>query len=217
MIKKRLDFYFDFLSPYAYFSWVSLKTLASDYDLDIHYYPVPYPLITNHWGLKGTATIPSKREFVYKDTLRYSRLMKIPFKPPATHPFKPYLSLRLCIEKVAGILQYDMIEAIWQATWVCAVDMSSEKALLTFLDNKKLPAEAFSALAKTEEIKTHYKEEVSRAIRKGVFGVPTIIIDDELFWGRDQFIYIKHYLDGHDILKDLNSDTLTPPKATWGL
>lgn len=215
--KASLSYYFDYLSPYAYFSWLSLKTLSSRFELDIQYHPVPYPLITNHWGLKGTATVPPKRAFVYRDALRYSRLMNIPLNPPATHPFKPYLPLRLSLFDVAAEQQCQVIDALWEATWVLSIDMSSEHAIRDYLNQKGLPGVELIQLASSDKIKQHYKKEVANALEQGVFGVPTMILNGELFWGRDQFVYIEALLNGENVLSQSEINQRVSPQTSWGL
>lgn len=213
--KNTMAYYFDYLSPYAYFSWVELKKLLSEFELSITLNPIPYPVITTHWGLKGIATIPPKKAFVYQDALRYSQLMKIPLNKPPSHPFKPFLPLRMSLFEVSAEVQFEVIDALWEACWVKQVDMSVSDKIVGFLNEKGLPGDDLYYQASREDVKSLFKKKVVQALDKGVFGVPTMILNQELFWGRDQFIYIKKILEGNDPLNNVSLTEMTLPIASW--
>ena len=69
---QHLDFYFDYISPYAYFAWFNVKALCDRRGLDLYAHPVLFAGLLNHWGQLGPAEIPPKREFVFKDAARYA-------------------------------------------------------------------------------------------------------------------------------------------------
>ncbi|MEM7019945.1 MAG: DsbA family protein, partial [Pseudomonadota bacterium] len=63
-MKNNVRFYFDYISPFAYLAYVRLQTLQTQFDLNIEYCPVLFAGLLNHWGHKGPAEIPPKREFI---------------------------------------------------------------------------------------------------------------------------------------------------------
>src|SRR4051812_35620264 len=99
---KRLNFYFDFLSPFSYFAWTKI---ASNKELIIDYKPVALGPLLNHWSIKGPGEIEPKREFLLKQCLRFAAKNNIDFTTPKTHPFNSLYALRLALKSTAGELQ----------------------------------------------------------------------------------------------------------------
>src|SRR3974390_790701 len=88
-----VDWYFDFVSPYSYFSSLQLSTLAAE--VQIRYHPVLFAALLNHWEHKGPAEIPPKRQWTYRWCTWWAERQRIPFRMPAVHPFNPLPYLRL--------------------------------------------------------------------------------------------------------------------------
>lgn len=196
----KLDFYFDYLSPFAYFSWFELKALKKEFNLKLKYHPVVFGALLDHWGQLGPAEIPQKRQCTFEFSYRYAKLHHMEFNTPRYHPFNPITSLRLSLKEVALEKQEEIIEAIWKLSWAQGRDPSDPQDLKSCLESLNLNAEELFAKTQASEIKTLLKEETLSAIEKGVFGVPTFIIDDKLFWGLDQIPFIRLHLENKDPL-----------------
>ena len=106
----RLVWYFDFVSPYSYICLHRLKEL----DAEIVYKPVLFAGLLNHWGQKGPAEIPSKRQWTYRWCTWWAGELGIPFRFPASHPFNPLQHLRLAI--AAGCTP-QAVKLIFEAIW----------------------------------------------------------------------------------------------------
>lgn len=214
MSKPILHFYFDYLSPYAYFAWFKVRELAKKRDLSLIFHPVVFGGLLNHWEQKGPAEIPPKREWVFKDTYRYAALHQIPLKGPKVHPFNPLLALRLSLPEVTGSDQEQMIDSLWKGIWGEGINPGSEEEIRDVLKKNRFEVDLLIEKAKSPPIKELLKSETDRAIAKGVFGIPTIIIENELFWGNDRFAYIELYLDGKDPLDNQKlKEVLARPRA----
>lgn len=200
MQNRIIHFYFDYLSGYAYFAWLKIKELAEKRELPLTPHPVLFAGLLNHWGHVGPAEIPPKREWVYKDGFRYAALHGIHFEGPKFHPFNPLLTLRLSLLEVAGDKQKQVIDALWNAGWGNGIDLGSEKEIITALETSGFDAQTLIEKVKSPLAKETLKTETEKAIAQGAFGVPTIIIENELFWGSDRFEQIELYLDGKDPL-----------------
>jgi 2-hydroxychromene-2-carboxylate isomerase len=88
-MSSRVDWYFDFVSPYSYICLHRLK------NLDVVYKPVLFAGLLNHWGQKGPAEIPAKRQWTYRWCTWWAKELGISFRFPASHPFNPLQHLRL--------------------------------------------------------------------------------------------------------------------------
>ncbi len=200
MQKPTIHFYFDYLSPYAYFAWFKVRELAQKRQLPLVLHPVLFAGLLNHWGHRGPAEIPPKREWVFKDSYRYAVIHSIPFGVPKFHPFNPLLTLRLSLLEVAQEKQEQVIDTLWKAGWSQEIDLGSEKEISTALERNGLEGQTLIEKAKSSLAKETLRLETEKAIAQGVFGVPTMKIGEELFWGSDRFEYLELYLEGKDPL-----------------
>ena len=207
----KIHFYFDFISPYAYFAWRKLPTLAKKYNREIEPHPVVFGKLLDKWGQLGPAEIPPKQSWLNQYCLRYAALNGFEYNPPKKHPFNPLAALRMSLKEVSGIDQLRVIDAIFKAGWSQGADLGELSALISLLAKQSIDGEALSQQVSKSDIKDLLINETNKAIEKGVFGVPTIIIDDNLFWGNDQMDHIDLFLDGKDPLdRERLSDSERP-------
>jgi 2-hydroxychromene-2-carboxylate isomerase len=172
------DWYFDFLSPFSYLQCELLPRLERS--LRIRYRPVLFAAILKAHDHKGPAEIPAKRRFTYRHVVWQARQLSIPLKFPAAHPFNPLPLLRLAI--VADCAP-DAVRRIFRFVWRDGRlgDLPIEWAeLISELD---LP-DAGARIA-DQDVKDALRRNTDEAIARGVFGVPTLAIGEELFWGVD--------------------------------
>jgi 2-hydroxychromene-2-carboxylate isomerase len=197
---KELNFYFDFLSPFSYFAWTEMEKVKTELNLKVTYKPVALGPLLNHWQIKGPGEVEPKREFLLKQCLRYADSMGISFTTPKTHPFNSLYALRLALKGVALGHQERVIETLWKAGWQERIDMGEPDELLNALRKNDLPADDLFEKSFTKEAKVELKKNIQEAISQGAFGVPTFVVDDELFWGNDSIHDLKNYIQGKDNL-----------------
>jgi 2-hydroxychromene-2-carboxylate isomerase len=172
------DWYFDFVSPFSYLQCELLGELERS--LRIRYRPVLFAGLLKAHDHKGPAEIPAKRRFTYRHVVWQARALDIPLKFPAAHPFNPLPLLRLAI--VADCAP-EAVRRIFRFVWRDGRlgDLPIEWAeLMSELD---LP-DADRRIT-DEDVKDALRRNTEEAIARGVFGVPTLIIGEELFWGVD--------------------------------
>jgi len=198
MNSSCVHFYFDFMSPYSYFAWIRVQALCEQYNIELQAHPVVFGKLLDHWGQLGPAEIAPKREWLLKDCFRYAKLNNITLRGPKFHPFNPLSALRMSLKKVSNDQQHKVISAIYKAGWSDGKDLGSNDELIQTLAPLGLSEEYLQDAINNIEVKALLKQSTETAIKRGVFGVPTMTIDEELFWGNDQFTYIELYLQGKD-------------------
>jgi 2-hydroxychromene-2-carboxylate isomerase len=194
-----MKFYFDFLSPYSYlaFQWIKKnKVLLEQLDIPITYVPVMMGKLIHSYETKGPAEIESKRNFLFRDCLRYSAVSNIEFTPPKSLPFNSLYALRVALA-ATGQEQFDVIDAIFSAGWGKGTEIGEEESLRQVLRESGLNEELLEQTT-SKEIRKALKQNTSQAFEAGVFGVPTFIYQDELFWGNDSTKYLEMVLAGKD-------------------
>ncbi|HEX5430612.1 MAG TPA: 2-hydroxychromene-2-carboxylate isomerase, partial [Bryobacteraceae bacterium] len=179
------DWYFDFISPYSYFSSLRLDALGDR--VTIRHHPILLAALLQHWGQKGPAEIPSKRKWTYRWCTWLAEQNHIPFRMPAVHPFNPLPYLRLAH---AADCTPQAIHTIFYALWTTGADPRGP-SLVSDLAGR---LEISPARLEEQAIKDALRERTDRAIAHGVFGVPTFCIDGELFWGADSVGLLQDYL-----------------------
>ena len=189
---KNGSWYFDFISPFAYLQSEQLAKLAPYVQLD--YKPVLFAGLLNHWGQKGPAEIETKRQFTFEFAVWQASKLGIPFKMPPMHPFNPLALLRLAW---AAECNPDVIHAIFRFVWEDGRLPDTPLEWFELTSTLGLPNAAAEITA--SRVKDDLRAATDDAIAHGVFGVPTIIVDDRLFWGNDATEMALDYLKGSPI------------------
>jgi 2-hydroxychromene-2-carboxylate isomerase len=172
------DWYFDFVSPFAYLQSERLASLAPR--VSVRYKPVLFAGLLGASGQKGPAEIAAKRTFTYRFCVWQARRLGIPFKFPPEHQFNPLPLLRLAI---ACDSSPAAIHRIFRFVWADGrlPDLPIEWAELT----GELGLPDADARIGAAEVKDELRRNTDEAVARGVFGVPTLAIGSELFWGAD--------------------------------
>ncbi|UCH48780.1 MAG: 2-hydroxychromene-2-carboxylate isomerase [Betaproteobacteria bacterium] len=191
---KTADWYFDFISPYAYLQSARLGDLAKHVQLRLR--PVLFAGLLNHYGHLGPAEIPPKRQFVFRQTLWLAQHQGIAMKLPPAHPFNPLPPLRLALVLGCSIAA---VQTIFNFIWRDGGNTDdpegwNQLAQLTGVDSND---ERLSDAS----IKQALRDSTDAAIAAGVFGIPTLVIDNELFWGHDTTDFFIDYLKDPDAIR----------------
>ena len=193
MSDAPLDWYFDFISPFAYLQW---RRLRRDHaDVAINPKPVLFAAILNHVGQLGPAEIPQKRRHTYRMVLWQAREANIPLAFPPAHPFNPLPALRLCL---AAPDRAAAVDAIFAQIWEHGRAADSIEALTDVAH--ALGIDDPTAAIARDEVKRELLANGEAALALGVFGVPTLHVRDELFWGNDATGLALAYARDPDVL-----------------
>lgn len=204
---KTITFYFDFLSPYSYLAWTWLRENHESVRQKCHLFLKPVtlaPLIQAN-ETKGPAEIPSKREYLMKDCLRFAALHGIPFHPPAVLPFNSLYALRISLLECSGHDQMKVIDLFYRAAWERGLDLGNSENVANILNENDLPGAQWLERVGDKDLRKALKSQTKEAIEAGVFGLPSFLVDNEgereLFWGNDSISYLKLYLENRDPLE----------------
>ncbi|MGB5810265.1 MAG: 2-hydroxychromene-2-carboxylate isomerase [Polyangiales bacterium] len=204
MPTRALRFYFDYISPYSYLAWQELPDLVRRRRLTLEPIPILLAGLLDHHGHKGPAEIPPKRAYVFRDCVRRAAALEVPFNPPFSHPFHPLLSLRVTSLDMKPGTRTMLITRLFHATWVEGRDTSDTEVVGSVCNEVGVP----DALARVQEqpIKDRLRDATASAVGLGVFGVPTMRIGEELFWGADSLVHLEGFLTGRDPLGDADRE-----------
>jgi 2-hydroxychromene-2-carboxylate isomerase len=187
---KSIDFHFDFISPYAYLAFEALPQTLAGIPCEVNYKPVLFAALLRHHGQLGPAEIDGKREWTYRQVQWLAHVNGLRLDLPANHPFNPLALLRLVLATVAaGNPGRAACAAIFEHVWHGGEDAADPQRI----------AELTRRLAPLRdpaggEVKVELGSNTDAAIRQGIFGVPSLVVDGRQFWGFDSLPMLRDWL-----------------------
>ncbi|MDP3823235.1 MAG: 2-hydroxychromene-2-carboxylate isomerase [Burkholderiales bacterium] len=190
---KRLVFWFDPISPFAYLAFERLPQLLEGLSVEVTYRPLLFAGLLKHWGQKGPAEIEPKRAWTFRHVHWLAHQHGVAMQTPAQHPFNPLALLRLLLACApeGGTPNRFVCETVLRHVWQGGLD-AADPARLAALEAALAPARA----PDSDAVKQALREATQAALARGVFGVPTIEVDGRLFWGVDSLDMLRAHLRG---------------------
>jgi 2-hydroxychromene-2-carboxylate isomerase len=189
---KHITFYLDFISPYAYLAFEKMPLALMGHSVSVTYKPVLFAGLLKHYGQLGPAEIAPKRDWTYRQVLWQAHEQGVALDLPAAHPFNPLGLLRLALAcDQQGLPNRYVCETIFRHAWVGGAD-AADATRLQALTAQLKPVDDPAG----DAVKARLKAHTADAVAQGVFGVPSMLVDDKLFWGLDALPMLRAYLDG---------------------
>ena len=185
-MSKSIEFYFDFISPYSYIA--HKRILDLNQRNNFNYKPILLGGLHNLGNITPPAFNEKKMKNMKNDCILISKKNKIPFKWNEKFPIN---SLHL----MRGFLVIDnnkknkFIDLCFDAYWKDNLDISIEKNIKKILSDCEIDHNYFEKSIKEQVIKNELKELTSEAFKLDVFGAPTFLVNNKLFWGQDRLEY----------------------------
>lgn len=192
----RLEFWFDFSCPFAYVASTQVESLARRTGAELDLRPM---LLGGVFKARGTpqnlaATLnPAKARHNLDDMRRQAQRVGVPLRMAASHPMRTVEALR-CV--LASGLSLPLIHRFYRAYWDENADISQPVVLERAIAEVGLEPAAILARAGSPEIKDELRRRTDEAVARGVFGVPTYVVGDALFWGQDRADMVEAALGG---------------------
>ncbi len=184
---KTIDWYFDYISPFAYLVSENLHRLPAG--VELRPIPILFAGLLQHWHTKGPAEIEPMRRFTFRHISWMAQRDNIPLTLPPAHPFNPLKLLRLCIALDSRL---EVAQRLFRFVWAegrSAEDSEHWQALCA-----ELGIEDADQRIADDAVKSALRHNTERAIEIGLFGVPSLVVDGETFWGYDAFDFLLDYL-----------------------
>jgi 2-hydroxychromene-2-carboxylate isomerase len=186
---------YDVISPFSYLSFPRIAQLSRDVSVEPK--PVLLAGLLDHFGQLGPAEIAPKRRFTYRFALWRARQLGLPMRFPPAHPFNPLPALRLILAagndlRAAGIV----LEAVFRD----GRDVSAPEVIADLA--RQLAVADPQAAVSDPAVKARLRANTEWAIARGIFGVPMLVIGEELFWGQDGLEMGLDYLSHPEAFAD---------------
>lgn len=201
-----LEFYFDYVSNNAYLAWTQLAELAERHELTVVPKPVLFAGLLNTHGNVGPAEVPAKRHWMLKNILRKTTLLNVPMAPPLHHPFNPLIALRASLMPLEPAQRARLIDALFEACWVNQQKIDELDVVVELASGVGIDAQELVEWVTSSQASSLLRFETEQATQAGVFGIPSMVVHDELFFGFDDFVFMEMFLDGEDPLERASVD-----------
>tara|TARA_B110000037_G_scaffold111696_1_gene128831 strand:- start:1797 stop:2381 length:585 start_codon:yes stop_codon:yes gene_type:complete len=184
-MNKVIDFYFDFISPYSYLAHKNVKILKKTENINFNYKPILLGGIHNLNEITAPAFVVPKLKHMISDCLIIAKKNHINFFWNSKFPINSLNVMRgyLFINPNTRALYTDLI---FEAYWKNNQDISNKNVLKFILDRCKIDLKNFLEGINNLQIKNELKKITKEAYDKEVFGAPTFIVNNKIFWGQDR-------------------------------
>ncbi|MGH7891090.1 MAG: 2-hydroxychromene-2-carboxylate isomerase [Thermodesulfobacteriota bacterium] len=193
---KKVEFYYDFSSPYTYIASTRIEKICEDNGAGLEWKPFLLGGLFNDTGVKPAIEINNKFAYIKLDTQDSARHYGAEFKFPAIFPLNSVKSMRgaFAASEKGKLAEYN--HEMFRLYWTEGRDLSKDDVLKEAVAGAGLDPEWFIARIAEQDIKDRLREETSKAAARGAFGAPTIFIGEKMFWGNDRLDYADNFLKG---------------------
>ena len=185
-------------SPWSFLGHKRFIEIVNRFNVNVNMYPVNYGEIFPLSGGVPVSKRPIQRQSIRLQELkRWGDFLKISLNPePKFFPSKSLLpSLIIIASQLKKTNQaFDLANNIMSALWVENLNIDNEDTLINILKKMDLDADEILNYAKTKECEDAMKSGTRLAIEKGVFGAPTYIVNDQIYWGQDRLDFVERHL-----------------------
>lgn len=195
-MSKTVEFYFDLGSPATYLAYTQLPKICAQTDSQLIYIPMLLGGVFKATGNASPATIPAKGRYMFQDLDRYAKRYGVPLK---FNPHFPINTLML-MRAVMGIqLRHPQrfqafIDCLFTALWVEGRSLDDPATVAAVLMQNGFDPNEVLALTADDEVKAALKDNTEKAVKRGVFGAPSMFIDNQLFFGQDRLDFVVEAL-----------------------
>ena len=192
---KTVNWYFDFISPFAYLQTARFEEISQH--VEIKPVPVVFGALLKHWEQLGPAEIPPKRVFVYRFFQWQADRLGMPYRMPPRHPFNPLPALRLCVAAGASI---DAVRKTFGVVYGQGLQPDDPEGVAAM--GAALGIEDPIAAMTDPDVKDTLRRNTELAIQEGTFGVPTFVLDGQVFWGGDATDMMLDFIANPELFSD---------------
>jgi len=193
-MSSHIDFYFDIISPYSYIAHKKIQKIKEHQKIIFNYKPILLGGLHNLAGISAPAFNKFKIKNMQSDCELVSKKNSISFKWNLKFPINSLSIMRGYIS-VNENQKEDYLDTFFNAYWRDNLDLSSEKEFSKLLESLKINSKIFYEKISQQSIKDTLKKFTNDAFEKEVFGAPTFIVDNKIFWGQDRLEYAVEELN----------------------
>ena len=187
---RQFEFYFDFGSPYSFLAHNEIRRIEKENSIKIQYMPILLGGLFELVGTKANADIPIKGKYMIKDCKLWAEKYNIKFK---FNNYFPIMTLNLMrgvlVAEKKGFSE-NFINEVFDSIWKHGLDLNDNQIFEKVLKTLNINPKTFLMESADHKIKDELKKRTTEAFTKGIFGAPSFIINNKLFWGQDRLEFV---------------------------
>lgn len=195
-MSKVIEFFWEPGSPYTYLAATQIEKLAAETGATVKWKPFLLGKVFEARKTMLPAAIPAKAQYMFKDLPRWAQLYQVPLAFPKVFPVHSLLASRSAIAATQFGHEATGAKAVLQAYWGEGHDISQPNVLVAAYNRAGLDGAAILARSQEQSVKDTLKDYTEDALKRGVFGAPTMFVGDAMFWGNDRLEMLKLVLQG---------------------
>jgi len=183
---KPFDFYFDFVSPYSFLAHKEIINIEKKNSVKIKYKPILLGGLHNLHAIKAPAFIPAKAKHMVRDCKLIAEKNKIKFKFNSYFPIRSLNLMRGVLVAEEDNYKSYYVDSIFNAIWQDGLNMNDENIIQKVLKNLNVNPKTFLLRSASSSIKDSLRKKTNEAYEKGIFGAPSFVANNKIFWGQDR-------------------------------
>ena len=183
---KPFDFYFDFVSPYSFLAHKKIRKIEKIKKIKIRYKPILIGGLHNLHGIKAPAFIPAKARHMIRDCKLIAIKNGVKFKFNSYFPIRSLNLMRGVFVAEEDNIKSNYIDNIFNTIWQDGLNMNDQIIVEKVLKNLNINPKTFSLRSTSSLIKDTLRNKTNEAYEKGIFGAPTFVVNNKIFWGQDR-------------------------------
>tara|TARA_Y100000590_G_C15646092_1_gene986914 strand:+ start:827 stop:1414 length:588 start_codon:yes stop_codon:yes gene_type:complete len=183
---KTFEFYFDFGSPYSFLAHKEIRKIEKENSVKMKYMPILLGALLKYSGIKANADIPIKAKYMIKDCKLWAEKSNIEFKFNSYFPIITLNLMRCVLVAEKKGFSQNFINKVFDAIWKDGLNLNDKNILEKLLKNVDINPTTFLIEAINQKIKDELKNRTEKAYKRGIFGCPSFIVNNKIFWGRDR-------------------------------
>lgn len=188
MSTPQLDFWFEYASTYSYPAAMRVERVAAAHGCKVRYRPLLLGPIfrAQGWNDSPFNIYPAKGRYMWRDLERTCEELSIPFQRPSQFPRNGLLAARVTLAAEDEAWLPELVRNVYTASFAHDRDIADRAVLRGCLQGLTEDPDVWLRKAETPEIKAKLRARCDEADQLGIFGAPSFIVNDELFWGNDR-------------------------------
>ena len=195
-MSSHIDFYFDIISAYSYIAHKKIQKIQKDNNIKFNYKPIFLGGLHNLAGISAPAFNKYKIKNMQNDCELVSKKNNISFAWNSKFPINSLYLMRGYLY-VSDDQKYNYLDTFFEAYWKDNLDLSNDEEIFKLLNTLNIHNENFLNEIKEQSIKDALKDATNEAFKKEVFGAPTFIVNNKIFWGQDRLEYAVEELNSN--------------------
>ena len=187
---RSIDFYFDFISPYSFLAHKEIRKIEKKNSIKIKYKPILLGGLHNLHGIKAPAFIPAKAKHMIRDCKLIAEKNKTKFKFNSYFPIRSLNLMRGVFVAEEDNYKSYYVDSIFNAIWEDGLNMNDENIIQKILKNLNINPKTFLLRCASSSIKDSLKIKTNEAYEKGIFGAPSFVSNNKIFWGQDRIEFV---------------------------